>query len=401
MKEVIVYSNYGNKIALVDDEDFDKVNQYRWNLNCEYAWSKIDNRNIRMHHFVYKKPEKRHVIDHYNNNSLDNRKENLNMVSWSVNSQNRKKEKFQGASEVKDKNGNVIKYHVRFKGTHIGYFEDFEEAVRQYDYYIINNCDIGYKLNFQYTNEEKENIKRSDLAFKKHVKKDENLPKNIYFEKGKYRCKIQRENIKVDEYFDTLIEAIEKKEEVLEEHEEKKEIKNKSQDITYLIINGEWIACIEIVSKEEKFYCLVDEDKWHDLNKISWWRSHQYASAHKGKSSTPMHRYIWEKWVGYTDLDIDHKNRITFYNGNIIDNRLDNLREATESDNAHNKTSTNINGHIGISFDKRNNSYVGRISKNYVLHSTKYYKNKEDAIKEYLELEKKLYPILDDIENKA
>ena len=155
MREIIVYSDYGNKIALVDDEDFYKVNQYRWNLTCEYAYSKINNRNTRMHHFVYKKPDKGYVIDHYNNNSLDNRKKNLNMVLWSVNSQNRKKDGYQGITEVKDKNGDVIKYHVRFSSIHIGYFEDFEEAVRQYDYYIINNCDIGYKLNFEYTDEEK------------------------------------------------------------------------------------------------------------------------------------------------------------------------------------------------------------------------------------------------------
>ena len=35
MKEIICKSpKHGNQIALVDDTDFENVNQYRWNVKC-------------------------------------------------------------------------------------------------------------------------------------------------------------------------------------------------------------------------------------------------------------------------------------------------------------------------------------------------------------------------------
>ena len=82
---------------------------------------------------------------------------------------------------------------------------------------------------------------------------------------------------------------------------------------------------------------------------------------------------------------------MTFYNGNIIDNRLSNLRKATKSDNAHNKIHKNSTGHKGIRFDKRINKYRGILSKNYKNYCTKYYENIEDAVIAYKELDKKIY----------
>ena len=58
--------------------------------------------------------------------------------------------------------------------------------------------------------------------------------------------------------------------------------------------------------------------------------------------------------------DIDH------INGNRVDNRLENLREVSRSENMKNtkKPTRNTSGHIGISYDKRNRKWRARIHTN-------------------------------------
>ncbi len=57
-------------------------------------------------------------------------------------------------------------------------------------------------------------------------------------------------------------------------------------------------------------------------------------------------------------MDIDH------INGNKSDNRIDNLRLATFSENSWNaeKRSDNTSGHKGVSFDKRRGVWVAYIN---------------------------------------
>ena len=78
----------------IDKEDYPKVSQYRWTLSVHgndirvVASSKDLNR-IGLHQFILPNATD-NVIDHINRNPLDNRKENLRIVSRSVNSTNAK-----------------------------------------------------------------------------------------------------------------------------------------------------------------------------------------------------------------------------------------------------------------------------------------------------------------------
>src|SRR5690348_17197510 len=86
------------KVALVDDEDFDFLNQWKWHAvkwkNGFYARRnlKIDGvmKNIMMHRVIMemeKYPDL--LIDHENGDTLDNQRKNLRKTDYKGNSANR------------------------------------------------------------------------------------------------------------------------------------------------------------------------------------------------------------------------------------------------------------------------------------------------------------------------
>jgi DNA-binding XRE family transcriptional regulator len=98
MKEIILNSG---AIALVDDEDYEIVSQYKWQeakairegkYYTSYALAKSCGSNktrktISMHRLIMNTPAQL-VVDHINHNGLDNRKENLRNVTRSENQRN-------------------------------------------------------------------------------------------------------------------------------------------------------------------------------------------------------------------------------------------------------------------------------------------------------------------------
>jgi hypothetical protein len=84
------------EFAIVDNEDFDNINQYKWYFCKGYAVRDIGGRKNRktiyMHRLINGTPEKMET-DHINRNKLDNRKCNLRSVDKMLNSINRGKNK--------------------------------------------------------------------------------------------------------------------------------------------------------------------------------------------------------------------------------------------------------------------------------------------------------------------
>ena len=85
------------KIAIIDEEDAGVVEQYNWHSDWNsktksyYARSQFTEKgkrkNIRMHRLIMN-PPKDMQIDHINHNTLDNRKQNLRVVTNRENRQN-------------------------------------------------------------------------------------------------------------------------------------------------------------------------------------------------------------------------------------------------------------------------------------------------------------------------
>ena len=80
------------KVAIVDDEDFERLNQGNWNFSSQgYAKRTIPfNIPSVMHWEVIGKPSKGLQVDHINGDKLDNRRENLRICTHSENQQNRR-----------------------------------------------------------------------------------------------------------------------------------------------------------------------------------------------------------------------------------------------------------------------------------------------------------------------
>jgi len=95
MKKIdISTTKYPNTFAIVDDKDFEYLNQFRWYADsCGYV-RKFNKKNEEylMHRFILNAPINK-SIDHINGNKLDNRKSNLRICSHQQNCWNKPPQK--------------------------------------------------------------------------------------------------------------------------------------------------------------------------------------------------------------------------------------------------------------------------------------------------------------------
>ncbi len=83
----------GNKIALVDDSDYPMLEKHSWSLHsCGYAvigiWNNGKTKTVYMHKMILGDESKNGIVDHINHNPLDNRRENLRIVTRQQNHMN-------------------------------------------------------------------------------------------------------------------------------------------------------------------------------------------------------------------------------------------------------------------------------------------------------------------------
>lgn len=96
--------------------------------------------------------------------------------------------------------------------------------------------------------------------------------------------------------------------------------------------NDEYVIMTIEASEHEnlyKFPVLIDKDDYERVRKITWFRTNNYISSSKMinyvKYTTYLHQYIMNNKFDVNNY-VDHINRITF------DNRKENLRIATQSE---------------------------------------------------------------------
>ena len=116
-------------IATVDLEDFDKVKEHKWHIkksrNTSYCMSHIDDKKVFLHRFVLNYDGELDV-DHIDHNGLNNRKDNLRVISHSKNMTNQHNEN-NGIYEVKSGRFRAT-ISKNNKSIYIGTYDTFEEA---------------------------------------------------------------------------------------------------------------------------------------------------------------------------------------------------------------------------------------------------------------------------------
>jgi len=130
------------KVAIVDDEDFEYLNQWKWYANNNYAIrsftvSKSKVLRISMHREIMK-PQKGFVIDHLDGNGLNNQKNNLRICTNSQNLMNRVKNINNTSGYKGVRLHNLSKkwraqIWLNSKYYHIGLFNDIKDAARAYN----------------------------------------------------------------------------------------------------------------------------------------------------------------------------------------------------------------------------------------------------------------------------
>lgn len=140
------------KVVLVDDEDFEELNQYDWFWSVSKGKGyvrrayKQDGKIITVYmHRVINKTPKDMVTDHKNGNTLDNRKSNLRSCTQGQNVHNSKgpklnnkreapKSKYKGVYPTSKKaKGNYKPWCALIKRMHLGRFDTEIEAAIAYN----------------------------------------------------------------------------------------------------------------------------------------------------------------------------------------------------------------------------------------------------------------------------
>lgn len=139
MKRIALSGDLGRgKFALVDDDDYERINKHRWCLSDGYAMRKItvNGKSVseRMHRVINNTPEG-FSTDHVNTNRLDNRKENLRTCTKAQNGMNRVAQKnnklgIKGVCQLGNKF--IAQISINKKRTYLGIFNNADDAQSAY-----------------------------------------------------------------------------------------------------------------------------------------------------------------------------------------------------------------------------------------------------------------------------
>jgi hypothetical protein len=148
------------KVAIVDDEDYERLVQHKWSLNKSKGYlyaarrDRIDEVSIllKMHRDILGLTYKdENIVDHINRNGLDNRKDNLRLVNKSINGYNCKTYNnnpsgYRGVTKRKTKWRSAIRINGKLK--HLGTFSNIRDAAIAYDSAVIIHRVKNAPLNF-------------------------------------------------------------------------------------------------------------------------------------------------------------------------------------------------------------------------------------------------------------
>jgi hypothetical protein len=158
-------------VAIVDDEDYERVMRYHWNINKTndlanaYVKTKVPCARAKdgfttmyLHRFIMSPPLNM-IVDHINHNRLDCRKSNMRITTQAGNQHNRMKPTHMRGNPTSSKYKGVYYYsgrpnpwraQIQMNNIHIhlGVFANEESAARAYDQAAMEMYGDSACLNF-------------------------------------------------------------------------------------------------------------------------------------------------------------------------------------------------------------------------------------------------------------
>lgn len=142
-KEIELTRGY---VALVDDEDHDKVSKFKWTAqvkaNTVYAYRTIKRADGSqtaqlLHRFLLEPPDGL-MVDHKDGSGLNNCRSNLRLATNAENGRNRRKNVnnksgYKGVSWRKQRSKWKSQINVNGRNKFLGYFTDVLDGARAYD----------------------------------------------------------------------------------------------------------------------------------------------------------------------------------------------------------------------------------------------------------------------------
>lgn len=149
-----IYLSNSDKLAIVDDQDYEKASRYNWYVDGRgYARSKVNGSDLHLH-ILLVGPSEYGEWDHKNRNKLDCRRDNLRECTHTQNLVNRKtfknnKSGYKGVSyrASHKKYRAVINFESKHK--HLGYFDNPIDAAKAYDRAALFYYGEFANLNFE------------------------------------------------------------------------------------------------------------------------------------------------------------------------------------------------------------------------------------------------------------
>jgi hypothetical protein len=127
--------------VLIDDEDYDKISKFKWVITSPnklkfYACTRINKKSIFMHRYLLKTTK---LIDHIDQNGLNNQKQNLREATFAQNRMNATLTRTRTSSKYKGVHFSkrtqtwqaTIKFNQKTYG--LGWFENEDEAALAYN----------------------------------------------------------------------------------------------------------------------------------------------------------------------------------------------------------------------------------------------------------------------------
>jgi len=161
MNKIKLYDRYNNYkgSTLVSPSDYTHLNQFNWNINTRgYINGHINGKTVLMHRYICQVRKKcdieGKIIDHINNNPLDNTRGNLRCTNHYGNNINRSKaknmtSKFIGVYYNKEKQKWKSAITVNGEKIFIGYYDKEIDAAKARDKVAAKSFKNKGQMNFK------------------------------------------------------------------------------------------------------------------------------------------------------------------------------------------------------------------------------------------------------------